>query len=207
MNRYRRRHWPLATGLASEAWQTVTWREGTNAPLTSRFAAVRVHPAHRDNERAELRPAEWLLIEWPEGEEEPTKYWLSTLPEATALPYLIDTAKLRWRIERDYLELKQELGLGHYEGRGWRGFHHHATLCIAAYGFLLRERAAIPPQLLLKPGASRRLTFPKATDQGAPPPRPERHVPTSIATMRITIARALARTLPRCPCCQQLRIL
>lgn len=135
----------LARGLAPAAWRTVTWREGTNAPLTSRFAAVRVHPAHRDNERAELRPAEWLLVEWPEDEDEPTKYWLSTLPDTMSLDDLVDTAKGRWRIERDYLELKQELGLGHYEGRGWRGFHHHATLCIAAYGFLVRERAAFPP--------------------------------------------------------------
>lgn len=135
----------LARGLAPAAWHTVTWREGTNAPLTSRFAAIRVHPAHRDNERAELRAAEWLLVEWPEDEDEPTKYWLSTLPDTMSLDDLVDTAKGRWRIERDYLELKQELGLGHYEGRGWRGFHHHATLCIAAYGFLVRERAAIPP--------------------------------------------------------------
>jgi SRSO17 transposase len=135
----------LAEGLAPEAWRSVTWREGANAPLASRFAAVRVHPAHRDEERAERRPEEWLLIEWPEGEEKPTKYWLSTLPETTTLDALVETAKLRWRIERDYRELKQELGLGHYEGRGWRGFHHHATLCVAAYGFLIRERAAIPP--------------------------------------------------------------
>jgi SRSO17 transposase len=135
----------LAEGLAPEAWRSVTWREGTNAPLASRFAAVRVHAAHRDEERAERRPEEWLLIEWPEDEEKPTKFWLSTLPETMSLDALVETAKLRWRIERDYLELKQEIGLGHYEGRGWRGFHHHATLCIAAYGFLIRERAAIPP--------------------------------------------------------------
>ncbi len=88
---------------------------------------------------------EWLLIEWPEGEAEPTKYWLSTLPAKVSLRRLVDFAKLRWRIERDYQELKQEVGLGHYEGRGWRGFHHHATLCIAAYGFLISERATIPP--------------------------------------------------------------
>jgi SRSO17 transposase len=86
-----------------------------------------------------------LLIEWPEGEKAPTKYWLSTLPEDTTLEVLVDTTKLRWRIERDYEELKSELGLAHFEGRGWRGFHHHATLCIAAYGFLIRERAAFPP--------------------------------------------------------------
>jgi len=85
------------------------------------------------------------LIEWPEAEKEPTKYWLSTLPEDISLRKLVDTTKLRWRIERDYQELKQEVGLGHYEGRGWRGFHHHATLCIAAYGFLVSERETIPP--------------------------------------------------------------
>ena len=88
---------------------------------------------------------EWLLIEWPEGEGAPTKYWLSTLPADIRFRRLVDLAKLRWRIERDYQELKQEVGLGHYEGRGWRGFHHHATLCIAAYGFLVAERAMIPP--------------------------------------------------------------
>jgi SRSO17 transposase len=86
-----------------------------------------------------------LLIEWPKNEPEPTKYWLSTLPDDISFARLVDLAKLRWRIERDYQDLKRELGLGHYEGRGWRGFHHHATLCIAAYGFLIAERAAIPP--------------------------------------------------------------
>jgi len=80
------------------------------------------------------------LIEWPKKESEPTKYWLSTLPKKTSLKSLVKMAKHRWIIERDYEELKQELGLGHYEGRGWRGFHHHATLCIAAYGFLVSER-------------------------------------------------------------------
>ena len=83
--------------------------------------------------------------EWPEDAAEPTGYWLSTLPEDMSLEALVDRAQLRWRIERDYQELKQELGLGHYEGRGWRGFHHHATLCIAAYGFLVSERETIPP--------------------------------------------------------------
>jgi hypothetical protein len=113
--------------------------------LTSRFAALRIRPASRDWRRSTPHPHEWLLIEWPEGEKEPTKYWLSTLPEDIPIEGLVDTAKLRWRIERDYEELKSELGLAHFEGRSWRGFHHHATLCIAAYGFLIRERAAIPP--------------------------------------------------------------
>jgi SRSO17 transposase len=123
----------------------VSWREGSNETLSSRFAAVRIRPASRDWKRSTPHPFEWLLIEWPEAEEKPTKYWLSTLPDNIPLEVLVDTAKLRWRIERDYQELKSELGLSHFEGRGWRGFHHHATLCIAAYGFLIRERAAFPP--------------------------------------------------------------
>ena len=135
----------LARGLPEKAWRIVSWREGSNETLSSRFAAVRIRPASRDWKLSTPHPLEWLLIEWPEGEKEPTKYWLSTLPEDTPIDVLVDTAKLRWRIERDYEELKSELGLAHFEGRGWRGFHHHATLCIAAYGFLIRERAAIPP--------------------------------------------------------------
>ena len=130
----------LALGLKPKAWHTVTWREGTNTMLSSRFARLRVRPAHRDYYRSQLRAEVWLLIEWPKGEDEPAKYWLSNLPPDTSMEELVATAKMRWRIERDYQELKQEFGLGHYEGRGWRGFHHHATLCIAAYGFLLGQR-------------------------------------------------------------------
>jgi SRSO17 transposase len=135
----------LALGLPAEAWQTITWREGSADGLASRFARQRVRPAHRDTKLSEPRAEEWLLIEWPQGETEPTKYWFATLPEDVAFDRLVDIAKLRWRIERDYQELKQELGLGDYEGRGWRGVHHHATLCIAAYGFLIAERGALPP--------------------------------------------------------------
>ena len=135
----------LALGLPARAWQTIKWRESTTDWLSSRFARVRVRVAHRDYNLTEARPEEWLLIEWPKGEDEPTKYWLSTLPKGISFHRLVDTAKLRWRIERDYQELKQEVGLGHFEGRGWRGFHHHATLCIAAYGFLISERETIPP--------------------------------------------------------------
>jgi SRSO17 transposase len=131
--------------LPKRAWRTITWREATGEKLSSRFARVRVRVAHRDYWLANSRPEEWLLIEWPDGEKEPIKYWLSTLPEDVAFRQLVDIAKLRWRIERDYQELKQEVGLGHFEGRGWRGFHHHATLCIAAYGFLISERETIPP--------------------------------------------------------------
>src|SRR3954467_10237758 len=135
----------LALALGPEAWTEIAWREGVAGRLTSRFARVRVRAAHRDYWRSELRPEEWLVIEWPEGEKEPTKYWFSTLPEDIGFARLVELAKLRGRIERDYQELKQELGLGHYEGRGWRGFHHHASLCLAAYGFLIAERVRIPP--------------------------------------------------------------
>jgi SRSO17 transposase len=200
----RRTHKPvsvkdLALSLGKKAWRSVTWREGSNAPLASRFAAVRVHLAARDYKRTTPHPVEWLLVEWPEGEAAPTKYWLSTLPEDTPLATLVDYAKLRWRIERDYEELKGELGLSHYEGRGWRGFHHHATLCIAAYGFLISERDAIPPS------ASRRRTMPRLL--GGYPPRgaadPSRTpVEHSIATIRKRLTVALAKSLAGCPCCQ-----
>ena len=135
----------LALSLPSSAFREIRWREGTDRKLQSRFAAVRVRPAHRDYEKAEPRAEEWVLIEWPRNEPEPTKYWLSTLPLNTPLKALVKTAKHRWIIERDYQELKQELGLGHFEGRNWRGFHHHATLCIAAYGFLVAERNRFSP--------------------------------------------------------------
>jgi SRSO17 transposase len=135
----------LALRLPAEGWARVEWREGSNQTLSSRFAAVRLRPASRDHQLAAPHPVEWLIIEWPEGEAQPTKYWLSTLPEDVDVKALVDIIKLRWRIERDYEELKGELGLAQFEGRGWRGFHHHASLCIAAYGFLLLERAAFPP--------------------------------------------------------------
>jgi SRSO17 transposase len=137
----------LATSLPAEAWHRVTWRQGVKKKLQSRFAALRVRPAHRDYWRAEPHPEEWLLIEWPSDENEPTKYWLSTMSADIPLVELVHMAKHRWIIERDYQELKQELGLGHYEGRGWRGFHHHATLCIAAYGFLVAERNRFSPSV------------------------------------------------------------
>ena len=135
----------LALSLPPQAWHNVTWREGSQEKLRSRFAAVRIRPAHRDTWKSQPHPEEWLLMEWPQAETEPAKYWLSTLPENLSLKQLVYRAKHRWIIERDYQELKQELGLGHYEGRGWRGFHHHATLCIAAYGFLVAERNRFSP--------------------------------------------------------------
>jgi SRSO17 transposase len=133
----------LAMNLPAQAYQTVQWREGTAKALSSRFAAVRVRSAH--GETHTQRAEEWLIIEWPEGEKEPTKYLLSTLPASIELPELVRTAHLRWRIERDFQELKDELGLDHFEGRTWRGFHHHAALCIATYAFIASERGRFSP--------------------------------------------------------------
>jgi SRSO17 transposase len=170
--RRTQRHRPLgvaalAQQLPQSAWRTVTWREGTRGAMRSRFAAVRVRPAHRDESRSSPRPDEWLLIEWPRTEAAPIKYWLSTLPPTATCQELAQLAMLRWRIERDYQELKDELGLDHFEGRGWRGFHHHASLCIAAYAFLAAERLAhFPPEPLafLRPAR-----LPKGfTARGAP---------------------------------------
>jgi len=134
----------VALGLLKKAWRTIKWREGSAEWLSSRFARVRVRVGHNKLDPKKLQ-SEWLLIEWPEGAKEPTRYWLSTLPKKVSFQELVDAAKMRWRVERDYQDLKQEVGLDHYEGRRWRGFHHHATLCIAAYGFLIAEQATIPP--------------------------------------------------------------
>lgn len=130
----------LALSLPAQAFHTISWREGTNETLSGRFAALRVRHAGGNAGKARLRPLEWLLIEWPAHEQEPSQYVLSTLPEDTPINELVDADHQRWRIERDYQDLKQDFGLGHYEGRGWRGFHHHASLSIAAYGFLMAER-------------------------------------------------------------------
>lgn len=136
----------LATELPKEAWREVQWREGSGKRLSSRFARIRVRAAHRDALPADdPRAEEWLLIEWPKSEKRPTKYTLTSLPKDIAFARMVDNVKLRWRIERDYEELKQEVGLGHFEGRSWRGLHHHAALCIATYGFLVSEKETIPP--------------------------------------------------------------
>jgi len=191
----------LAMRLPSTAFREIAWREAGERKLQSRFAAVRIRAAHRDYEKAEPHQEEWLLIEWPRGEKEPTKYWVSTLPPTTKLKALVKMAKHRWIIERDYEELKQELGLGHFEGRNWRGFHHHATLCIAAYGFLVAERNRFSPLLApvildsLSPGQRR--TSARAVRRI----RPERHNPHSIATIRTALARELLKRLPQCPFC------
>lgn len=153
------------------------WNLAGHTEVEARFARVRVRSASDRDAATEKIDEEWLLIEWPEGEKKPTKYWLSTLKSNVTFTHLVHMAKLRWRIERDYLELKQEIGLGHFEGRGWRGFHHHATLCIAAYGFLVSERAAFSPSEALAAGLFEATGVPEDyTPRGAarsnPTPRP-----------------------------------
>ncbi len=177
----------LALSLPKHAWRTITWREGTADGLRSRFARIQVRTAPIRG--AARRAEETLLIEWPEGEAEPTKYWLSTLDKNISFRRLVDIAKMRWRIERDYQELKQEIGLGHYEGRGWPGFHHHGTLCIAAYGFLVSERETIPPS---EPRYSGRLTKP-AIPSGYRP----RGAPDPAATPRSQLDRDRAPSVDR----------
>jgi SRSO17 transposase len=121
-------------------FRRVTWREGSKGKLASRFAAWRVRPAHRLSAGKEPLAACWLVVEWPDGEREPTKYFFSNLPADTALVRLVRTAKGRWWVEHSYKELKDELGLDHFEGRSWRGWHHHATLVLLAYAFLVLRR-------------------------------------------------------------------
>jgi SRSO17 transposase len=129
--------WAIAR---ARAFRWVTWREGTRGKLTSRFAAWRVRPAHRLSAGKEPRSECWLLVEWPEGEAEPTKYFFSNLPADTSLRILVRTAKGRWWVEHSYKELKDELGMDHFEGRQWRGWHHHVTLVLLAYAFLVLQR-------------------------------------------------------------------
>ena len=194
----------LALSLPKHAWSTITWREGTNEQLRSRFARVQVHTA--PIRRAAQRAEETLLIEWPEGEAEPTKYWLSTLDKNISFRELVDVAKMRWRVERDYQELKQEVGLGHYEGRSWPGFHHHGTLCIAIYGFLISERETIPPSGARCSRSLKTLAIPAGyRPRGAPDPAPAARSPlnrdpSSQASRRdrpTAAALPILRTQPR----------
>jgi SRSO17 transposase len=135
----------LARRLPKSAWRSVWWRHGTKGDMRSRFALLRVRAATKVPGQRDERPLEWLLIEWPTSELAPVKYWLCNLPTGTRISKIVNLAQMRWRVERDYEELKGELGLDHYEGRGWLGFHHHGALCIAAYAFLTAERARLSP--------------------------------------------------------------
>ena len=133
---------PLAARAAAHLLPAAAWHAVPGRPDSLRYAALRVRAAPYGRPG----PEEWLLCERGQGKATEERFWLASLPAKAGLEELVTTATLRWRVERDYEELKQEVGLGHFEGRGWRGFHHHAALCIAAYGFLVRERCLFPPE-------------------------------------------------------------
>ena len=140
----------LALAAGKNAAVTVTWREGTRGKMNSRFLALRVRPANiglrqTAHKNGEELPVAWLICEWPSKASEPTKYWLSNLPADTELKQLVHLAKIRWRIEQDYRELKDALGLDHFEGRTYRGWNHHVTLVTVAHAFLTLERRRRPP--------------------------------------------------------------
>lgn len=149
----------IAAELPVSVFRTVSWRQGSRGRQSSRFAFVRVHAAERHTKRKPPSDEQWLICEWPRDQKKPTKFYFSSLPATTSHRELIRLAKLRWRVERDYQELKQEIGLDHFEGRMWRGFHHHATLCAVAHGFLALRRALSPPEQA-------------AVDAGDDPPSP-----------------------------------
>ena len=160
----------VARRLPRTVWRTLRWREGTRGPMASRFAACRVQPAPGYREGAPEHPVGWLLIEWPPGAEAPITYWLSNLPATTTLRRLVRWAKTRWRIEQDYRQLKHELGLDHFEGRGWRGWHHHVTLVSVAYGFLMLETLRGKKNVWMDPAED-------AAGDPAPPGHVDRDVP------------------------------
>jgi len=130
----------VALALPQRAWRTISWREGAKGKLTSRFAALRVQPSHGHWHNRPEQPLVWLLIEWPADEPAPIKYWLSNLPADTSRRTLVGWGKARWWIELNYREMKEHLGLDHFEGRGYAGWHHHVTLVMLAFAFLLWER-------------------------------------------------------------------
>ena len=139
----------LALDAGPQACVDLIWRRGSKGLQRSRFLALGIRPAGvtpRRQARQDGRelPVRWLLAEWPPDQPEPIKYWLSNLPQATPLVELVRLGKLRWRIEQDYRELKGALGLDHYEGRSWPGWHHHVTLVSVAHGFLTLERLGRP---------------------------------------------------------------
>jgi SRSO17 transposase len=129
----------FALALPAWKWKTIRWREGSKGHLVSRFTAMRIQPAHGYRNHDSLPPRQWLLVEWPHQEKEPTKFWFCSLPHQTGLRRLVRLAKIRWQVEQNYQQQKHELGLDHYEGRGYRGWHHHVTMNMVAYGFLLLE--------------------------------------------------------------------
>jgi SRSO17 transposase len=195
--RYRdERHPPLSINRFALTldYRKVTWREGSRDWQSSRFAAARVRTAHRHQSGVAPGAEQWVLCEWPEDKAAPSKFYLATLPAGTSVRALVRAAKLRWRVERDYQELKQEIGLDHFEGRSWRGFHHHAALCATAHAFLALRRALFPPEQdqMDSPHGSQSPSARPAADHrhlsALPPGLPPRH---SIARTVPHVAQAI----------------
>jgi SRSO17 transposase len=136
----------ISSVTADLTYRSVSWRSGSRGTQRSRFACARVYSAECRTKGGFSEQDLWLISEWPKGEARPTKFYFSNLPESTSLKALVRLVKLRWRVERDYQEMKQEVGLDHFEGRTWRGFHHHAALCAIAHAFLALQRALFPPE-------------------------------------------------------------
>lgn len=133
----------VVTSRPREDWQEVAWRKGTKGVLCSNFICLRVQPSHGHAQGKVEHKMCWLLAEWPKDEDKPTKFWFSNLPEDTTLHQLVYMAKIRWWIEQNYQQLKEELGLDHFEGRSWLGWHHHVTMTMIAFGFLASEMARL----------------------------------------------------------------
>lgn len=161
----------LEVAASIDSYREIVWRDGSRGSQSGVFAAVRVRSAERRTKGRPPGDEQWLLCEWPRGATAPQKFYLSTLPANTSIRTLVRFAKLRWRVERDYQEMKQEIGLDHFEGRSWRGFHHHATLCAVAHGFLALRRALFPPEqddLDPADGASSAATHSDSADRNLP---------------------------------------
>ena len=189
----------LARRLPEEAWRIVPWREGSNEILSSRFAAVRIRPASRDWKVSTPHPLEWLLIEWPEGEKEPTKYWLSTLPEDT--PSTFSSTRPNCAGASSATTRNSKANSASPISKGEAGAASIITQPCASplMDSLSANERRFPPQA---PRGAKHLAYPPVPDPETPPIRPERHIENSIATIRRQLTVALARTLLRCPCCQ-----
>ena len=191
----------VAFDIDPDDWEEITWREGTNAGLRSHFARLRVRAAHRDERRSELRAPQWLLIEWPEGHDEPLKYWLSTLPEDTPLQRMVYEAKMRWRIERDYQDLNKTWVSGSMKGGAGAAFIITPASASPPTASCWRSGCSTPTRSgVKKTPLARSLPYPRITNLGEAQ-RAQRHVPSSITSLRLRIGALLARNLPRCPCC------
>ena len=182
----------FAHNLGQKAFRRITWREGTNKKLSSRFALRRVRLANDDGIPLDQHEPLWLLIEWPFGESEPSQFAVTTLPARMSKKQVVRRYKQRYPTEQVYEEMKGELGLDHFEGRRFRGWHHHISVVLSCYAFVVAERA--------------RSFFPRLTAKVIPTrsaSRPERHFADSFTTVRRAIARALTAWLPRCPACHR----